>query len=525
MADNVSTDSNSHLNRRELLTGAGAAIGAGIPRTAAAAPGQVPQAPSTGRPIVFTHTTVITGHADKAALIDVALAISGDRIAAIGPTDQVLKAYPAAEVIDGRRKVLLPGVANCHAHLSATIQRGFNEDFGFPNRSFLEVSPGRFLSREESTLMAVIGAIEGIRSGTTTVIDAVGGVAELAKTGQRFVLTAGGSDLENGGGPMSPERLAASEPPRFSAKLRDTAMQRLSDAVTTWHGKENGRVTICGSGGLTETASPELLQAIRAFCDRHNLAYTIHLNQTTAETNYMLRYHGMRPTMYLHTHGFLGPRFFAGHARYVDQDEVDLLGQNKCTVSHQACMASNRGVSPPIPAMRRAGVTIALGTDNNSNDMFAVMKVAMLTERIRRSEDEHPGMLPQPEDILEDAALGGARAANLADSTGSLDVGKKADVMILDTFKPYLVPSGRILSAWIHNGRPSDIESVIVDGKFIMRDHKILTVDEEALVSEAEKAGQRAWQQALNANAINLPAMPGRPRQPVTKVPTFTLQH
>ncbi len=522
MADEVSKNSHSQLTRRELLAGAGA-IGAGILSTAAHAAGQAPQAATTARPIVFTHTTVVTGHADKAALIDVALAISGDKVAAIGPTDQVLKAYPNAEVIDGRRKVLLPGIANCHAHLSATIQRGFNEDFGFPNRSFLESTPGRFLSREESTLMAVIGAIEGIRSGTTTVIDAVGNAAELAKTGQRFVLTAGGSDLENGSGPMSPERLAASGTPRFSAKMRDAAMQRLSDAVTTWHGKENGRVTICGSGGLTETASGELLQAIRAFCDKHNLAYTIHLSQTTAETNYMLRYHGVRPTMYLDRHGFLGPRFFAGHARYVDLQEVALLGKNKCTVSHQACMASNRGVSPPIPAMREAGVTIALGTDNNNNDMFAVMKVAMLTERIRRN-DENPGMLPQPEDILEDAARGGARAANLTESTGSLDVGKKADIMILNTFKPYLVPYGRILSAWLHNGRPSDIESVMVGGKFIMRNHKILTVDEEALVSEAEKAGQRAWKQALDANAVTLPSVPGRPRESVAKVPTFTLQ-
>ena len=113
----------------------------------------------------------------------------------------------------------------------------------------------------------------------------------------------------------------------------------------------------------------------------------------------MLKFHGVRPAAYLDQHGFLGPRLFAAHARYVDDSEIALLGRSGTIISHQAAMAANRGVSPPIPALRAAGCPIALGTDNNTNDVFEVMRIALRTERIRR-DDARPGLQPQPEDIL-----------------------------------------------------------------------------------------------------------------------------
>ena len=190
--------------------------------------------------------------------------------------------------------------------------------------------------------------------------------------------------------------------------------------------------------------------------------------------------------------------------RYVDDTEIALLGDSGTIISHQAAMAANRGVSPPIPALREAGYTIALGTDNNNNDMFAVTKVALLTEHIRRN-DEHPGLLPQPEDILADAAQGGARTVQRGELLGSLEVGKKADLIVLDTQKAHLVPAGRILSAWIHNGQPSDVESVMVDGQFIMRNHKVLTMDEDSIIAEADTVGRRIWNQVLKAGPLTLP--------------------
>src|SRR5262249_33968420 len=172
-------------------------------------------------------------------------------------------------------------------------------------------------------------------------------------------------------------------------------------------------------------------------------------------------------------------------------------------------MAANRGVIPPIPALREAGCPIANGTDNNTNDLFEVMRIALVTERIRRN-DAIPGLRPQPEDVLEDATQGGARAVRQEKLLGSLEVGKKADLIVVDTQRAHLVPAGRIVSAWIHNGQPSDIESVMVGGQFVMRNRKVLTMDEDAIVAEAAKVGRRIWGQVQSSGPV---AIPGRPRQ------------
>ena len=171
-------------------------------------------------------------------------------------------------------------------------------------------------------------------------------------------------------------------------------------------------------------------------------------------------------------------------------------------------MAANRGVIPPIHKLRAAGCPIALGTDNNTNDVFEVMRIAMITERIDR-DDPFPGVRPQPEDMLEDATMGGAQAVRQSKTNGTLEVGKKADLLVVDTLRAHLVPAGRFLSAWIHNGQGSDIESSMIDGQFVMRDRKVLTVDEAAIVAEADKVGRRSGVRFKKAGPIPIP---GRPR-------------
>lgn len=495
----------SKLSRRELLAGAGTVLGAGmLPRT-----GLFAQSASGGA-TVFTHTTVVTNDAERRTLRDVAVAVQNGLISAIGDSDELLSQFPQAEHIDGRRKALLPGLINCHAHLAATIAKGFNEDFGFPNSLQLPESPESLLASDEATVMSVLAAIEGLRAGTTTMVQNVGGIARdaeaLAATGQRWVFAESVRDITTVDGPMSPPRLAASVPPQFSDQLREEGMQRISDLHSRWHGQDNGRISVFPAAALVELASPELLRDVREFADRHDLGYTIHMTQSQAEVDFMLRYHGQRPALFLDRHDFLGPRLFAAHARYCEETEIAALSRSNTIITHQAAMAANRGVSPPITALRDAGCTIALGTDNNNTDMLHVMKTAISLERIQRN-DEIPGTLPQPEDMLADAAGGGSLAVNQADSIGSIEVGKKADILVLDTFKPHLTPSGRILSAWIHNGQPSDIESVMVDGRFVMRDHRILTLDEAALLEEAERIGERVWGRILRDGELPLPRL------------------
>jgi cytosine/adenosine deaminase-related metal-dependent hydrolase len=493
----------STISRRQLLAGAGAGAAALLvePRGLAAQP-------SSSGPVVFTHTEVVNADAVRH---DVALAVEGDKIAAIGDTDEILKTYPRATVYEGRGKALLPGLINCHAHLGATIARGFNEDFGFPNSYRLAVRPESLLSDQEETLMAVMGALESIRCGTTTVVEYTGNIgpsaSALADTGLRWVFAESVRDVENGAGPASAESLAKSDAPRFSDELRDEGLKRANDLFEAWHGKRDGRIRVFPTTALAEDSSPELLRAVRDFAEKHDLGYTIHLAQTTWEVDYMLRHHGLRPSEYLAKHDFLGPRLFAAHCRYVDDIEIALLGRSGTIVTQQAHMAANRGVIPPIPALRAAGCPIAQGTDNNTNDMLETMRIALVTERIRRA-DATPGRQPQPEDMLADAAQGGARAVRQEALLGSLEVGKKADIIVLDTQRTHLVPAGRILSAWINNGQPSDIESVLVDGRFVMRDRKILTVDEKSLIAEADKVGRRIWNQVEAASPVKVPRLP-----------------
>ena len=212
---------------------------------------------------------------------DVALAVAGDTIAAIGPTDQILKKYPNAEVYDGRGKALFPGLINCHAHLAATLARGFNEDFGFPNSARLAVQPGSLLQGEEATLMVTVGALEAIRTGTTTIVENAGGIgryaAALAQTGLRWVFAESIRDSENVAGPMSPEGLAKSETPRFSPKLRDEGMQRINDLFTAWHGKNRDASACSPPPRSPRPRRPNCCRRVRAFAEKHDLGYTIHL--------------------------------------------------------------------------------------------------------------------------------------------------------------------------------------------------------------------------------------------------------
>ncbi len=327
-----SSRSSVNLSRRELLAGAGAGAATLFLKQS----GLQAEAPSGTAPatqsatVVFTHTTVVTADAVQD---DVALAVEGAKIVAIGPTDTVLETYPQAEVYDGRGKALLPGLINCHAHMGAVVARGFNEDFGFPNSAGLAISPGSLLQGEERTLMVMVAALEAIRSGTTTIVENVGNIqrhaAALAETGLRCVFAESVRDAENVRGPMSPERFALSETPRFSPELRDEGMQRIDDLFTAWHGAKQGRISVFPAAALTETSSPELLQAVRAFAEQHDVGYTIHLNQSRPEFEFMVKYHGVRPAAYLDQHGFLGPRLFAAHARYVNDSEIALLGSSR----------------------------------------------------------------------------------------------------------------------------------------------------------------------------------------------------
>ncbi len=440
----------------------------------------------------FTHTTVVTVDPGQTVHHDVALAVEADKIAAIGPTETVMQAYPQADVYDGRGKALFPGLINCHAHLTATLSRGITEDFGFPPALHLPATAQSLLSAEEVTVMAMLGALEGIKSGTTTLVENSPGIGvyaqALATAGLRWVWAESGRDAVTPPGWRPGEDVT-----EFSPALREEMIQRIHDLFSAWHGARDGLIRVFPATALAEASSPELLRAIRAFAEQHDVGYTIHLAQSRLEIESMMRLRGVRPTVFLHTHDFLSPRLFAAHCRYVDASEIALLGNARAIVSHQPGMAANRAVIPPITALRAAGCPIAMGTDNNTQDMLEVMRMGLVTERILRDDSTQP----QPEDVLRETTRGGAYALRQPDDIGSLEVGKKADLIVVDTQRAHLVPTMRIVSSWLHNGQAGDIESVMVNGAFLMRDHQVLTMDEADLIRRADEIGRRVWPQLL----------------------------
>ena len=137
---------------------------------------------------------------------------------------------------------------------------------------------------------------------------------------------------------------------------------------------------------------------------------------------------------------------------------------------------------------------MGLGTDNNTQDMFEVMRTALRTERVATGN----ATSPQPEDVVEWATMGSARALHMEDRIGSLEPGKKADLFMIDMRRAHLVPTMRIVSTFIHNGQPGDIESVMIDGQWVMRDGRVLTVNETALIDEVDRIGRRAWSRMLD---------------------------
>ncbi|MCH7641717.1 MAG: amidohydrolase family protein [Chloroflexi bacterium] len=442
---------------------------------------------------VIANATVVTGDAARNVIYDGAVAITDDVISAVGSSPDVLASNPGADVVDGRGRAVFPGLVNCHAHLLNVLSRGITEDFGFPPDLPFPVSIYSLISDEERIALATLGAVEAIRSGSTTLLEMAAGIglyaASIADTGLRLILAENTDD-----GVVGPAYRPGQPPSGYSTEQRETKLQMAEDLFSNWHGARDGRVTCFASAQLVETSSPELLAEVRAMAERHDTGYTIHLAQSRLEIETMLAMRGVRPSNYLAENDFLGPRLVAAHCRYVDEGEIAALGGARTHITHQPAMAALRAVHPPIPALRDAGCTVGLGTDNNTQDMFEVMRTALRTERVATGN----ATSPQPEDVVEWATMGSARALHMEDRIGSLEPGKKADLFMIDMRRAHLVPTMRIVSTFIHNGQPGDIESVMIDGEWVMRDGRVLTVNETALIDEVDRIGRRAWSRMLD---------------------------
>jgi len=453
---------------------------------------------------IIHDTTIVTVDEQCAVHYDAAIAIDGDRIAAIGPTAELLARYPTAERIDGRGKAVMPGFANVHTHFGLTLARGIYEDLSPPHTPPFEGGlaplPLPTLSHAERQVMCQLGMLEAIRSGTTLVLEDAVGILHYAEaleaSGLRLLLCERAWDRTQAG-------IGQPGPFHVDAALAEQGLMRIEELHTRWQGKGHGRLQIGLAAWAPDMCSPALLRDLRTLQERLDMIATVHLNQIWGEVAAVQAQRGVLPTEYLARCDFLSKRLIAAHCRCMTPDEERLLGASGAAVAFNAAIAARRGLSPRIADLEAYGCTIALGTDNMAEDMVEVMRTALFMERVRRQD----GRQPTPEQALLWATRHGYQALGVADA-GWLAPGNKADLIMINLRQAHLVPLLRVVSCFVHQGQGRDVEAVMVDGRWLMRDGILRTMDEEAIVREADRIGRAAWQR-LFAEYPELQQPPG----------------
>jgi 5-methylthioadenosine/S-adenosylhomocysteine deaminase len=440
---------------------------------------------------VIHNTTIATADAEATIHYDAAIAVDGSRIAAVGPSDAILSRFPNAERIDGIGKAVLPGFANCHTHFIRVFSRGIFEDLPAPKKAPYTRDRLGFpkMTLEEKRAMAQLACLEAIRSGTTLVMDISANIEEYAEaaaaSGLRLVLGEQAADRKNG---------SVGQPGKFEADpaAAERSVTRIRALHQKWNGAADGRVTVAVAAHAPDMCSPALLKSLRGLQEDLDTVGTIHLNQYWGEVDMIRENYGILPTEYLKREGYLNDRLIASHCRCMTDGEMDILGAAGVAASFNPTIGARGGYMPDFGYLKEAGCPIVMGTDERSEDMVEVLRTGMFTERMQSGRGE---TFP-PNDILRFATGNGYKALGVADG-GVLKEGNKADLIVIDMRQPHLVPALRVVSNFVHHGQGRDIEASMVDGRWIMRDRKVLTLDEAALVRQVEEMGHRLWMPEL----------------------------
>ena len=401
------------------------------------------------------------------------LAIEGDRIAAIG---EVVEGRGDV-VIDARGKAVLPGLINAHTHLPMTLLRGIADDM--PLLEWLETKIWpieRNLKKGDCYRGALLGCLEMIKSGTTCFADQYFFMDEVARaveeSGMRGVLSYGIIEMDD------PQR-------------RESELRVGEKFVREYHGKADGRIQAMFGPHAAYTCSPECLLRVKELARKYGVGIHTHVAESRDEVDRIVRKYGKRPVEHLDAIGFLGPEVLAAHCVWLTSHEISIIRERGVKPVHNP--VSNMKIAcgiAPVPEMLAAGIPVALGTDgaasNNSLDLLGEMKFAALLNKVGKLD---PTVMPAPT-VLEMATINGARALGLGDEIGSLEVGKKADVLLIDLKRPHFTPLHNVISHVVYNAVGSDVDTVIVDGKIIMQGREVLTLDEAKVLEDAQRAAE-----------------------------------
>ena len=447
--------------------------------------------------LLITDATIVTCDGSRQIIDRAAIAIAGSRIAAIGRSSDLDQAYPDYERMSGRGLAVLPGLINAHTHTVLIALRGTIEDWE-GEVVYRYMSPISYtMSDHERSVMAALGCLEAIRSGTTTLVDPFRHVgtyaAAMADTGVRLWLSESCADIDT--------RKIRFGNYEIDQAFGETFLTRTEALIQQWHGARNGRVNCQIAAHAPDNCSPAMLKKLLDLAARHRLTRTCHLAQGVNEVAAVRQLYGLTPAEYLEREGFLGPDLTGAHWTFCTPSDIKLLAKRNVRMAHCPASSSRRGLhKAPLGMIRDAGVEIVLGTDNMSEDMFQTMAMGLITHRTGRGREKENGVVPTPQDVLDMVTVNAARSVGADKDIGAIRPGMKADLTILDLNTPAMRPIVRLLSNITHYGHPGIVHSVMVDGEFVMRDRKVLTVDEPALLEEAQAVTQRVWERMTAAN-------------------------
>jgi 5-methylthioadenosine/S-adenosylhomocysteine deaminase len=423
--------------------------------------------------LLIRGATLVTVNAEDEVLTEGDLAIADDRIVGVGaaPSD-----FVPDRVLDGRDRIVLPGLVNTHTHLAMTLMRNYADDLAFWPWLMERVKPLEdHLTAEDVRVGARLGIAELIRGGTTCFHDMyffMDQVAEeVATAGLRGCLT--GALFDNSG-------------------QGDALLRSAVGLHERWHGGADGRVTVRLGPHSAYLCSPDYLRRILREAERLDCGLHIHLAETEHEVEDSRRQHGKTPVQLLADLGCFRVPVVAAHAIYVDDDDQRLLREGHVSVAHNP--SSNlklaNGIAP-VQALLDRGINVGLGTDgaasNNNLNLFEEMHMAALLQKWLERDAE---ALPARQ-VLRMATIQGAKALGLDAEIGSLEVGKQADVVIVDAAQPHLAPRHDPVALLVYSAQAADVCTVLVKGRVLLEDRALQTLDATELLATAAEQTRR----------------------------------
>ena len=401
------------------------------------------------------------------------LLIKGNLIAEIA--DEIDEAG-VEKIIDADGKILLPGLINTHTHLSMTLFRGLADDLSLDSWLNDHIWPMEAnLNGDYCYIGALLGAIEMIKSGTTTFSDMYFYMEDVARAvedaGIRAVLSYGMIDFGD-------------------AERRENEINQNMTLFNSCNGMANGRIKVFLGPHSPYTASEDLLKKVRELADEYNMGIHIHVSETQKEINDSLDEKGLRPFEYLEKIGFLGPDVVAAHCVWLSDEEIEIIKKHGVKVSHNPCsnMKLASGVSP-VSKLIENDICVSIGTDgassNNNLDLIEELKTASLLQKVSTLD---PKVLSSDE-AIEMATIKGAETLGLSEEIGSIEVGKKADIILIDTNAANMTPDSSSLSSnVIYSANGSNVDTTICDGKIVMENKKLTELDENEIYAKARQA-------------------------------------